>query len=154
MLTISKINEFIKEDCPINRAKILKEIKDSTDVNYIYLSLKLYDSVRNLKRLYKLNNLIPEYVDLLKQGIIKKIVAYELSNLDHRDQFRFYEIFKEKLQKKVQAKDMLSHLQQYQEYTRSEMEINIFFDNKSLMDSLADEIEKKEKEKNKDINII
>lgn len=142
MLTTKQISKFIKEDCPIKRAKIFKEIKDTTKLNYTALSLQLYDSIRNLKRLYKLNNLIPEYVELYEQGIIKKIVAYELSSLPQEEQRKIYFLFKEKFSKWL-SKDIIQQLEEYQKTTKNDMEIDVYFDNKSLMDTLADEIEKK-----------
>lgn len=140
------MNDFIVENCPIERAKMLKEIKDTTNMSYVGLSLKLYDSIRNLKRLYKLNNLIPEYKELYKDGFIKKIVAYELSSLSEGDQLKIYKIFKYKLDLKMQAKQMLQHIEEYQKI--SEKEIEVYFDNKTLMDSLAAELEEKEQIEN------
>ncbi|MEQ2529084.1 hypothetical protein WMO40_20630 [Bacillaceae bacterium CLA-AA-H227] len=143
MLTNTQINNFISESSLIKRSKMLKEIKDENNLSYDGLSLKLFDSVRNLKRLYKLNNLIPEYQKLLEEGKLKKVVAYELSSLSHEQQKGTYKIFKEKYDK-WQAKDALLHIEEYQKSMDRNMEIDIYFDNKKLMDTLADELEEKE----------
>lgn len=142
MLTEKQISNFLKEDCPLKRAKMFKEIKDTTKKSYVYLSLHLYDSVRNLKRLYKLNNLIPEYVELYQKKVITKIVAYELSSLSQEQQKKTYQLFKEKFDKWL-SKDVLRHLEEYQKSNEYDIELEIHFDNKKLMDTLANEQEEK-----------
>ena len=142
MLTQKEINRFLSEECLIERAKLLKEIKDRTRDSYVCLSLKLYDNVRNLKRLYKVNNLIDEYAELYKQGYIKKMVVYELSNLPHQDQIRLYNLFSEKLDRWKSFKNALNDISQYRKEKEEYMKLDIYFASRKLMDTLADDMEK------------
>lgn len=141
MLTQKEINRFLSEECLIEKAKLFKEIKERTRANYVCLSLKLYDTVRNLKRLYKVNNLIKEYAELYKQGYIKKMVVYELSNLPQQDQIRLYNLFSEKLDRWKSFKSALKDISQYRKEKEEYMKLDIYFASRKLMDSLADDME-------------
>ncbi|WP_019156884.1 hypothetical protein [Robertmurraya massiliosenegalensis] len=135
MLSNKQKLDFINETCLIERARMIKNIKDSTEYSYDYLSLHLYEAVRNLKRLYKLNNLIVEFKDLLRVGQLKKVIAYELSMLPHEEQKKLFLMFKEKFNRKWAVQDALQKIEEYQNQKEQYMD-EIYFSNSIIIEKL------------------
>lgn len=147
MISQKQINDFLAENCIIERAKIFKNIKDNSTLSYEHLSIRLYESVRNLKRLYKLNFLIPEIQYLVKVRKIKKVVAYYLSSFPDDEQMKIYDLFKDKFGQ-GKLKDDLQYIEDYQNDKEKYIENSIHIHQQLVMNQLIDELEQ---QKYKDI---
>lgn len=124
--------EYINLDCLVEKAVLLKKIREETGLPYVILELDLYEDSRTLKRVYKINDLIPQYQQLLKNKKLPKVVAYHISSLSIEKQEEIYALFKDRLIS-WKTRDVLSNLKT--------VETNTYMDNNILMNKLLEKHE-------------
>lgn len=88
----TKIQMYVEEDCVLNKAKLLQEIKRITGLCYVDLEGYLYEERRTLIRINRINNLVPCLRQMLKEGKISKIIAYDLATKEPAEQYEYYEL--------------------------------------------------------------
>lgn len=87
---VSLINSYKSTECLMKKARILKEVKDKTDITYIHMTRIFFESERTLKRLYQLNKLIPQLQEYLSiyvpDNTLPKMIFYEISRFNEEEQ--------------------------------------------------------------------
>lgn len=122
---ISEIQLFNNNECIIERASILKKIKEESDYTYEELSVELFENKRQLIRINKLNNLIKELKYLTKQRLISKTTAYEISSFTEEKQKEYYQFIQKVINQKKNSKRKAFKYADY--IALKDMENTIFF---------------------------